>query len=117
MDSIVFTTSSLLDLLSKIDELREYEIGIAETIDGQIQLTIGDSAYLIDTDNATEVTVDDNVVETVDEANLEAYEGLDESVDVNIYEEGQPVESGILKELAKSLLLGGMVRLSGKLLK
>ena len=38
MDSIVFTPASLIDLLSQIEELKDYDIGISETIDGQIQL-------------------------------------------------------------------------------
>lgn len=113
----MFTPASLLDLLSKIDELKDYEIGVAETIDGKLQITIGDSAYLIDSDQATEVSVDESTVSAVEDANIEAYEDLSDEVDVKVYDEGQPVESGILKELAKSLLLGGLVRLSGKLIK
>lgn len=117
MNSVVFTPASLLDLLSQIDELKEYEVGVTETLDGKLQLTVGDSTYIIDTENATTVSVEDSIVEQVEETNLDAYENLDDSVDVKVYDEGEPVESGILKELAKSLLLGGMVRLSGKLLK
>lgn len=118
MDSLLFTPASILDLLSKIEELNQYEIGVAETLDEQLQITVGDSVYLIDASHATSVVVDDSVLETVEDANLDAYEHLDDSVDVTVYEDGeQPVESGILKEIAKSLLLGGMIRLSGKLLK
>ena len=113
MDSIVFTPASLIDLLSKVDELKDYDIGISETIDGQIQLNIGPSLYIIDTDNSTDISVDDQVVEKVEDTNLEAYENLDESVDVIVPGEGdEPVESGIIKELAKTLLVGGLVRLS-----
>ena len=113
MDSIVFTPESLIDLLSKVDELKDYDIGISETIDGQIQLNIGPSLYIIDTDNSTDISVDDQVVEKVEDTNLEAYENLDESVDVIVPGEGdEPVESGIIKELAKTLLVGGLVRLS-----
>lgn len=116
MDSILFTPASLIDLLSKIDELQDYDIGIAETIDNKLQLTIGESTYLIDDENATDISVDDSVVDTIEDANMEAYENLDETVDVS-YEEGEPVESGIVKELAKTLLVGGMIRLAGKLMK
>ena len=117
MDTILFTPASLLDLLSKIDELSEYEIGVAETIDGQLQLTIGESTYLIDNDNATDVSVDETVVESIEDVNLDAYENLDDDIDVTIYDEGEPIESGILKEVAKTLLVGGLVRLGSKLLK
>ncbi len=115
MDGIVFTPASLIDLLSKIDELKDYDINVTETIDDQLQLSIGDSIYLIDNEDATPVQVSEDVVETVEDINIEAYENLDDSIDVEVGDE-QPVESGILKEVAKSLLLGGMIRLSKKLL-
>lgn len=115
MDGIVFTPASLIDLLSKIDELKDYDINVTETIDDQLQLSIGDSIYLIDNEDATPVQVSEDVVETVEDINIEAYENLDDSIDVEVGED-QPVESGILKEVAKSLLLGGMIRLSKKLL-
>ena len=115
MDGIVFTPASLIDLLSKIDELKDYDINVTETIDDQLQLSIGDSIYLIDNEDATPVQVSEDVVEAVEDINIEAYENLDESIDVLVGDE-QPVESGILKEVAKSLLLGGMIRLSKKLL-
>lgn len=115
MDSILFTPASLIDLLSKISELSEYEIGISETIDGNLQLTIGDSVYDIDIDQANDIRVEDSVVDQVEEVNQEAYQELDDSIEVQVSDEA-PVESGILKEIAKSLLLGGMIRLSKKLL-
>ena len=117
MGSIIFTPASLLDLLSKVDELSEYNLDISETYDGDIQLTIGDSTYLIESDEAVDVPADDAVVDAIDEANLDAYENLDGIDEVNIAEEGEPIESGILKETAKTLLVGGLVRLTGKLLK
>lgn len=116
MDSIVFTPAALLDLLSKIDELSDYDISVTQTFDNQIQVSIGDSTYIIDTDEATSVNVDADVVDAVEDANYEAYENLDDSVDVT-YTEGASIESGIIKEIAKTLLVGGMVRLAGKLLK
>lgn len=116
MDSIVFTPASIIDLLSKIDELADYDISITETIDGGFQLTVGDSAYLIPDDAATDVSVPEEAVKTIEDANLEAYENLDDSIDVNMGAD-TPVESGILKEVAKTLLVGGIVRLGAKLLK
>ena len=115
MDSILFTPASLIDLLSKVDELSDLEIGISETLDGGLQLTVGQSTYMIDTSDAREVRVDDSVVQAVEETNLQTYESLDDSVDVEMSD--TPIESGILKELAKSLLLGGLIRLSAKLAK
>ena len=116
-NNIVFTPASLLDLLSKIDELSEYDIGLTETFDGDLQLTVGDSAYIIDSEDAVEVSVDESVADTIEDANLTAYENLDDSIDVEMYDENEPIESGILKEVAKTLLVGGLVRLGTKLLK
>lgn len=114
MESILFTPASLIDLLSKIDELADLNISLTESLDGNIQLVIGDSVYDIDTSEATEISVDDSVVDEVEDVNTEAYENLDQTIEIS--DDLDTVESGILKEIAKSLLLGGMVRLSKKLL-
>ena len=114
MENIVFTPASLIDLLSQIDELSEFNVGITETIDGDLQLEIGDSIYSIQTEEAIDVTVDESVVNQIEIVNESAYESLSDDVDVEYLE---TIESGILKEAAKSLLLGGMLRLSAKLLK
>lgn len=114
MENIVFTPASLIDLLSKIDELSEFNVGITETIDGDLQLEIGDSIYSIQTEEAIDVAVDESVVNQIEIVNESAYESLSDDVDVEYLE---TIESGILKEAAKSLLLGGMLRLSAKLLK
>ena len=114
MENIVFTPASLIDLLSKIDELSEFNVGITETIVGDLQLEIGDSIYSIQTEEAIDVTVDESVVNQIEIVNESAYESLSDDVDVEYLE---TIESGILKEAAKSLLLGGMLRLSAKLLK
>lgn len=116
MDSILFTPASLLDLLSKIEELKDYNIGLSETIDGKIQLSVGESVYDIDTEEATEIKVDESVVNEVEDVNQEAYEDLGDSESIDLEVGDEPIESGILKEIVKSLLLGGMVRLSKKLL-
>ena len=116
MGSILFTPASLIDLLSQIDELSEYDINITETIDGKLQLGIGESTYLIDDEDATDVAVSEDVADTVEDINLEAYENLDDDIDVHVSDD-QVIESGVLKEIAKTLLVGGMVRLAGKLMK
>ena len=109
MSEIVLTPAALLDLLSKIDELSSYDIGLTESMSGGFQLQIGNSIYNIDSDNATDVRVSDEVVDTIGEVNSEAYDNIEESEDY--------IESGIIKELAKTLLIGGLVRLSGKILR
>ena len=84
---------------------------------GKIQLNVGKSSYIIDTDTATDVLVDEQTVEQVEDTNFEAYESLDDSIEVSIPEDDVPIESGIIKELAKTLLVGGIVRLSAGVLK
>lgn len=118
MDEVVFTTSSLIDILSKIDELKDVDVGIVETPDGTLQLQVGESVYALDPNNAESVEVPAEVVEDVADINDDAYQMLDTSSDVAVYGTGEDaIESGILKELAKTLAIGGMVRLSANMLK
>jgi hypothetical protein len=111
---ILFTPAALLDLLTQIDELQDYNITVTESIDGDVQLHIGESVYSISGDDATEVDVDESVVQDIAEINLEAYDSLEASGDIDL---GEPVESGILKTLGKALAIGGLVMIGGKLLK
>lgn len=115
MTDIVFTPSGLLELLVQIDELKDVNIGISETVDGDLQLQVGDSTYILDTADATTVDVDESVVDVVQDVNEDAYDALEASGDIGFDEE--PVEGGLIKSLAKTLLLGGMVKLTAKLLK
>ena len=112
MDQLVFTSASILDLLSSIDELKDKNINLTETESG-ISVTIGESTYEIDTANAVEVEVDEEVVEEIDEVTSEAYSELsDNGVDVQ-----DEVEGGPIKELIKTLMLGGMVKMTANMLK
>lgn len=113
MDQLLFTPASVLDLLSKIDELKDVDVGVVETLDGKLQVQVGQSVYEIDDSNSTDVSVDEQTFDTVDDANLDAYDSLESSGEIELK---QPVESGILKQIAKTLLIGGLVRLSKKLL-
>lgn len=112
--NIIFTPASLLEILNQIDELKDYSISVTETLDGNIQIEIGDSRYQIDTDNIEEVEVPEDVVDTVEDINEETYEELVDSEEFESTEE--VVEGGFLKEAIKSLLLGGAVKLIKKLL-
>lgn len=115
-DSIVFTPAALIDLLSSIDELAGEDLGLVETLDGKFQLTVGDSNYLIETDRAETVDVEEDVVETVDGINEAAYEDLEDYLD--LYDgDLEEINSGLIKETLKTLALGGMIRLAGKLIK
>ena len=112
-DTLLFTSAALLDFLSSIDELSEYDIGI-EFSGNNIQCKIGDSVYQIDSSDAEIVDVDEETVDEVNDITESAYEELDE--DYNRTDQ-QPIQSGIIKEAIKTLLLGGMVRLSAKILR
>lgn len=111
---LVFTASSVLDLLLQIDELSDKDISLTESSDNQYTLTIGETTYTIAPDAATEIDVDSNVVDQVDEVDESTYDELEQAGDVSIED---TIEGGLIKSLVKTLLLGGMVKLSSKLLK
>ena len=111
MSELLFTPASVLDLLSQIDELQHVDVGIDEISDNEIQVTVGESTYIISSENATVVEVDEHSLDMVEDANMEAYEVLEESGEI------ETVEGGVIKEIAKTLLVGGLVRLTTKLLK
>ena len=113
MDQILITPAGLLDLLSQIDELKEVNVGVSETLDNNLQIEIGSSTYIIDAQEATEIQAPPRVVDQIDTANEEAYADLADAGQIEFQE---PVTSGILKEIAKTLLVGGLVRLTKKLL-
>lgn len=114
MDNVVFTPASVLSLLTKIDELKDVNIGMTETMDGKLQLSVGESVYELEPEVDTSVQVDDSVVDKIEDVNQQTYEDLAEDGEVELQEE---VTGGVLKEIAKTLLLGGMVRLTGKMLR
>lgn len=114
MDNVVFTPASVLSLLTKIDELKDVNIGMTETMDGKLQLSVGESVYELEPEVDNRVQVDDSVVDKIEDVNQQTYEDLAEDGEVELQEE---VTGGILKEIAKTLLLGGMVRLTGKMLR
>ena len=117
MEQYIFTPSSVLDLLTQIDELKEYDIGLTETFDNQFRLTIGDSVYDINSENPDIVSIDDSALNNIVGLNEDTYEDLQESGSVEIENKDVDITSGIIKEALKTLLVGGMVRLTGKLLR
>lgn len=106
-NEILFTTASLLDFLSQIDELADKDINLTEN-EGSIQVQIGESTYDINTNTSEEVEVPDEVVDQVSEIADEAFDDLD-------LDDSEVVEGGIIKEALKTLAIGGLVRLTGKL--
>lgn len=117
MSSILFTSASVLDLLLQIEELKDYTIGMTETLDGKIQLQIDESIYEID-NNATILKVDDSIIQEIDTTIETTYDELIDDIeqDIDTYEEIDIdiIEGGIIKEVAKSLALGGLIRFARK---
>ena len=115
MDEILFTSAAVLEFLSKIDELKDKDLSIDKTIDDKIQITIGDSVYEISDDNATTVEVPEESLYEISDATVDAYEELLDNQseivqEVSTEETTENIEGGIIKELAKDLMLGGLIR-------
>lgn len=116
-NEILLTPAALLDFLRQVDELADKDISVDET-DSTITITIGESTYGIDLNKAEEIEVPDEVVEEVSDVADEAYAELGESgVEfTEVADTEEVVEGGIIKEALKTLAVGGLVRLTGKLL-
>ena len=77
-------------------------------MDGKLQLQVGDSLYELATDDSvTEIEVDEDIVDEISDINEEAYESLlaNGATDEDV------IESGLISEALKTLLIGGVVRL------
>jgi hypothetical protein len=106
MNEIIITTSGLAEILTQIDELSEYDISVSEQSNGTVQITIGDSQYNINPAETIETPAE--VVEDISTINDNVYDSFDED---------SYIQSGVIKELTKTLLVGGLVRLASKILK
>lgn len=111
----LFTPAALLDFLRQVDELADKDISVDDT-GSALNITIGDSSYSIDFNQAEEVEVPDEVVAEVADINESTYEEIDDVEYSEVSDEDEVVEGGIIKELLKTLAVGGMVRLTGKVL-
>ena len=113
---VVFTPAAILELLNQIDELKDYDLGLTETLDGKLQLQVGESAYEINTDNVEEVDAPEELVDTVESINEDAYADLVGSGEFDETDTQDLVEAGLIKEAIKSMLLGGAIKFIKKLL-
>lgn len=113
MDELVFTPVAVLDFLSQITELQDYDITLTESNNGLLQITIGSSVYTIDTSHADSVFINSDALSDVKTANH-----FDEPyIDNNTEYPMDSVQSGMIREIAKTLFVGGLVRLTNKILK
>ena len=113
-NEILLTPAALLDFLRQVDELADKDIAVDDT-GSALNITIGDSSYSIDFNQAEEVEVPTEVVDEVADINESTYEELDD-VEYNELDGEEPVEGGLIKEALKTLAIGGLVRLTAKLL-
>jgi hypothetical protein len=112
-NEILLTPAALLDFLRQVDELADKDISVDDT-GNALNITIGDSSYSLDLGTAETVEVPDEVVDEVAEINETTYEELDD-VEYTEIAEDEVVEGGILSETLKTLAVGGLVRLAGKI--
>lgn len=112
-NEILLTPAALLDFLRQVDELADKDIILDEN-DSAITVTIGDSTYNIAKGDAEEVEVPDEVVDEVAEINETTYEEIDD-IEYSEISDEEPVEGGIISETLKTLAVGGLVRLAGKI--
>lgn len=113
-NEILLTPAALLDFLRQVDELADKDISVDDT-GSALNITIGDSSYSINFSDAETVEVPDDVVEEVAEINETAYEELDD-IEYSEIDEDEVVEGGLISEALKTLAVGGLVRLAGKIL-
>ena len=103
----VLTVSGLAAFLAEIEQLKGLDITVSEEANS-ISISIGDDTYQIESPEESVVEVGGDVVESVDEINEECWDEIADEV----VEDDEPVEGGIIKELIKTLAIGGLVRLT-----
>jgi hypothetical protein len=122
-EETLFTAAAVLDLLRQIDELSDKDIDVFDN-ESFALITIGDSQYRIDYNQADSVEVPEAAVDEVTDIIEDTYDELgasgveyEEVNDIQVDENGDldVVEGGLIKETLKTLLVGGLVRLTGKL--
>lgn len=104
-DMVVLTGSALITLLSQIEELKGLDLEITE-LDDYISVKIGENTYELEAPVESTVSVDSETFDNIDELNTEGYEEFDDEMT------DEAVEGGIIKELIKTLAVGGLVRLT-----
>ena len=115
-DTLVLTPSGLIAFLDQIDELNGLDLSLQVNEDS-IDVQIGDRTYVLECDPKSTVEVDPEVVDTIDEIDDEGYDDISET-EVDTEDEemefvgNEVVEGGIIKELIKTLAVGGLVRLT-----
>ena len=108
---ILYTPAAILDLLSQIDELSDYDLSLTEGFDGTLQLQVGNSYYALESNAELDIQVDEKTLDEIEDINEEAYQHIAD-LDDNL----EDIEGGLIKEALKTLLIGGIVRAGKKYL-
>lgn len=107
---LVLTPSALFTFLSQIDEIpNDLDIAIEENGDS-LTVFIGESMYVLESPEQSSVSVDVETVDEIDDIDNEGFDEFEQEFGDIVDEEA--VEGGIIKEIAKTLLVGGLVRLT-----
>lgn len=110
--TLVLTPSALLTFLSEIEELKGLDLELSQQSDN-LQIKIGESIYTLQSPSDSIVEIDDSAVAEINEIDEEGYDEISSNDDTILEEiEGEVVEGGIIKELIKTLAIGGLVRLT-----
>lgn len=113
---LVLTPSGLIAFLSQIEELDGKDsLAISEADDGSgLTVYIGDSTYRLQPEFDSEVEVAPEVVDELSSIDDSGYDDLGDD-----FEEidDEAIEGGILKELIKTLAIGGLVRMTKNAIK
>lgn len=113
-EELVLTSAGLLELLLNIDEFKDFDFGLVESLDNNLQLQVNDSYYTLQPENTSEnVEIDEDSLNQISQINDESYQEL---LDNDQVSEQEPIESGLIKELVKTLAIGGLVRLGKSLI-
>ena len=114
-DIVVLTPSALLAFLTQIDELKDVNIEMEE-YGSFIKIKIGENYYTLEAPESSAVEVSNDVVDEVSDLNDEGYDEISEDIEEGSIDgeliEGEAIEGGIVKELLKTLAVGGLVRLT-----
>ena len=115
LDMVVLTPSALLAFLSQIEELKDVNIEVDEYADF-IKVKIGENHYTLEAPEDSTVQVSNDAIEEVNNLNEMGYDEIEEDIEDGKIDgevvEGEPIEGGIVKELLKTLAVGGLVRLT-----
>lgn len=102
--SFVMTSSGLAALLSQIEELKDADISLSVESDGWT-VQIGDATYKIENPAPSEIAVSEDAIEDLEEIDEDCWEDVEDGII-------EPVNGGVLKEVLKTLAVGGLVRLT-----